>query len=31
VFHDVDEKTAKFHWSCDACGHEWDDDGVETK
>ena len=29
VFHDVDEQTAKFHWSCDACGHEWADDGVE--
>lgn len=20
--------TAKFHWSCDACGHRWVDDGI---
>ena len=19
----------KFHWTCDACGHEWEDDGIE--
>ncbi len=19
----------KFHWRCDSCGHEWEDDGVE--
>ena len=28
VFHDLDA-TAKFNWSCDACGHEWEDDGLE--
>jgi len=28
VFHDLDEQ-AKFNWSCDACGHEWKDDGVD--
>jgi DNA-directed RNA polymerase subunit M/transcription elongation factor TFIIS len=27
MFHDVDEG-AKYSWSCDACGHEWKDDGV---
>ncbi len=21
----------KFHWSCDACGYRWEDDGVESK
>jgi DNA-directed RNA polymerase subunit M/transcription elongation factor TFIIS len=20
---------AKFNWSCDACGHQWEDDGIE--
>ncbi|HTB12393.1 MAG TPA: hypothetical protein VK752_12505 [Bryobacteraceae bacterium] len=30
VFHDLDE-AAKFNWSCDACGHEWRDDGVEQQ
>lgn len=30
VLHDVDE-SAKYHWSCDACGHTWEDDGVEAK
>jgi hypothetical protein len=28
VFQDLDE-TRRFHWSCDACGNEWTDDGVE--
>ena len=28
VFHDLDE-SAKFNWSCDACGHAWTDDGIE--
>ena len=23
-----DSESAKFHWSCDACGHQWTDDGV---
>jgi hypothetical protein len=22
---------AKFHWSCDACGHKWMDDGMEQE
>lgn len=30
VFQELDAKTAKFNWSCDACGHEWNDDGVES-
>ncbi len=21
--------TAPFHWHCDACGHQWADDGIE--
>ncbi len=29
VFHEVAETTREYHWSCDACGHEWNDDGVE--
>lgn len=28
VFQDLDA-TSKFNWSCDACGHQWVDDGVE--
>jgi DNA-directed RNA polymerase subunit M/transcription elongation factor TFIIS len=24
----VDESSAKFKWTCDACGHHWEDDGV---
>ena len=28
VFLDLDA-TKKFNWSCDACGHEWNDDGLE--
>jgi len=28
VFQELDA-TAKFNWSCDACGHAWNDDGVE--
>lgn len=28
VFRDLDEETEKFNWSCEACGHEWNDDGV---
>ena len=31
VFQELDPKTAKFNWSCDACGHEWNDDGVEQQ
>jgi hypothetical protein len=27
VFHDLDA-TEKFNWSCDACGHQWTDDGT---
>jgi hypothetical protein len=30
VFNDLDA-TQKFNWSCDACGHEWKDDGVEQE
>jgi hypothetical protein len=30
LFHDVDETKTKFHWSCDACGNEWSDDGVSV-
>ncbi|HVO97222.1 MAG TPA: hypothetical protein VMT15_04110 [Bryobacteraceae bacterium] len=30
VLVEVDEST-KYHWSCDACGHSWEDDGVEAK
>jgi hypothetical protein len=29
VLQEVDEAN-KFHWSCDACGHVWEDDGVEA-
>jgi len=29
VLQEVDEAN-KFHWSCDACGHAWQDDGVEA-
>jgi hypothetical protein len=29
VFHEIDGNTTKFRWSCDACGHLWEDDGVE--
>jgi DNA-directed RNA polymerase subunit M/transcription elongation factor TFIIS len=25
-----DESSQKFDWRCDACGHHWEDDGVET-
>ena len=25
------ETDAKFNWRCDACGHEWQDDGVEKE
>ena len=25
-----DNPAAKFHWTCDSCGHEWEDEGVET-
>lgn len=24
----VDESSHEFKWSCDACGHQWEDDGV---
>jgi hypothetical protein len=30
IFHDVDGQ-AKYNWSCDACGHSWKDDGVESE
>jgi hypothetical protein len=30
VFHDLDA-SAKFNWSCDVCGNEWTDDGVELE
>jgi hypothetical protein len=30
VFQDLDA-TAKFYWSCDACGYQWNDDGVEQE
>ena len=23
--------TEKFNWSCDACGHQWKDDGIESE
>jgi DNA-directed RNA polymerase subunit M/transcription elongation factor TFIIS len=23
--------TANFHWTCDACGHEWTDEGIAQK
>jgi DNA-directed RNA polymerase subunit M/transcription elongation factor TFIIS len=29
VFQELDAQTATFNWSCEACGHEWNDDGVE--
>ena len=36
VFENLEKETpdqpdylSKFHWHCDACGHEWEDDGVE--
>jgi DNA-directed RNA polymerase subunit M/transcription elongation factor TFIIS len=36
VFHNLEKKSAqdddleaRFNWSCDACGHQWQDDGVE--
>jgi transposase-like protein len=22
---------ARFKWTCDLCGHEWEDDGIEQK
>jgi DNA-directed RNA polymerase subunit M/transcription elongation factor TFIIS len=35
VFDDLVEQTAgaeaKYRWTCDACGYEWEDSGVETK
>lgn len=31
VFHELDETASKFHWSCDACGNEWNDDGTEQE
>ena len=31
VFQEIDAQTAKFNWSCDACGHVWNDDGVEQQ
>jgi DNA-directed RNA polymerase subunit M/transcription elongation factor TFIIS len=24
----TDESTQKFKWTCDSCGHRWEDDGV---
>lgn len=26
-----DSSPAKFQWTCDSCGYEWEDEGVETK
>ena len=26
-----DSAAAKFQWTCDSCGYEWEDDGEETK
>jgi len=26
-----DDPDARFNWSCDACGHQWKDDGVEKE
>ena len=23
--------SSQFHWACDACGHEWEDDGFEER
>jgi len=34
VFQGLEEEDgdeAKFHWSCDACGHNWVDDGVAER
>jgi hypothetical protein len=31
VFQEIDARTAKFNWSCDACRHVWNDDGVEQE
>lgn len=39
VFEDLDRRTenadgkpsSKFKWSCDSCGHEWEDDGLVTE
>jgi DNA-directed RNA polymerase subunit M/transcription elongation factor TFIIS len=38
VFHDLDngtqnsepEPSSKFKWTCDSCGHEWEDEGLLT-
>jgi hypothetical protein len=30
LLHDVDETKTKFHWSCDVCGNEWSDEGVQS-
>ncbi len=24
----ADEASQKYKWSCDSCGHQWEDDGV---
>jgi DNA-directed RNA polymerase subunit M/transcription elongation factor TFIIS len=26
-----DRSVAKYQWTCDSCGYEWEDEGVETK
>lgn len=33
VFQEVDASEAgeKFSWSCDACGYQWEDDGIESQ
>lgn len=22
---------SKYHWACDSCGYEWEDEGIETE
>jgi hypothetical protein len=27
----TDESSQKYKWTCDSCGHQWEDDGVAKK
>ncbi len=27
----ADDSSQKFKWTCDACGHQWEDDGIEKE
>ena len=31
VFQEIDAQTSKFNCTCDACRHQWNDDGVEQQ